>query len=393
MIDGWEIKKISDVCIVISGQSPESKYYNKDGEGLPFYQGKKEFTKKTIGKPKTWTTKVTKEAFEGDILMSVRAPVGPVNLCQQHSCIGRGLAAIRSSDKIDNDYLFNFLVKYESEIVGNSGAVFNSINKTQISNIEIPVPPIEEQKEIVEILDKTFESIKKAKANIQKNIENANELFQSKLNQIFSQTGDDWENNALIDFCKFIDYRGKTPKKTQRGIKLITAKNVRMGYLRDNPQEFIDLNYYDKWMTRGIPKKGDVLFTTEAPLANVTLLNTSEKIALAQRIITLCPDRSLVIGEFLCYCLQSKIVQDKIIDNGSGATVTGIKSKLLKKIKVPITHLKKQKEIVETLDILYNHIQSLLASYEEELENLEDLKKSILQKAFSGELTNKNKAA
>ncbi|HKK81956.1 MAG TPA: restriction endonuclease subunit S, partial [Prolixibacteraceae bacterium] len=108
------IKTIKEVCEVIAGQSPEGKYYNKEGNGLPFYQGKKEFTDKEIGEPTTWTTKITKEAVSGDILMSVRAPVGPVNFATQHICIGRGLAAIRAKKNIDKDYLFYFFLKHES---------------------------------------------------------------------------------------------------------------------------------------------------------------------------------------------------------------------------------------------------------------------------------------
>ena len=108
----WEVKKLGDVCEVIAGQSPAGKYYNKIGEGLPFYQGKKEFTDKYLGKPTTWTTNVTKEAQKDDILMSVRAPVGPINFSTQNICIGRGLAAIRVSDIIDKDFLFEPLAKW-----------------------------------------------------------------------------------------------------------------------------------------------------------------------------------------------------------------------------------------------------------------------------------------
>jgi type I restriction enzyme S subunit len=96
LLKEWDIKKLGEVCEVIAGQSPEGRYYNNKEEGLPFYQGKKEFTKKYIGKPKKWTTKVTKEALKDDILISVRAPVGPINYSTQKICIGRGLAAIRA---------------------------------------------------------------------------------------------------------------------------------------------------------------------------------------------------------------------------------------------------------------------------------------------------------
>ena len=109
MKKGWEVKKLGEVCLVIAGQSPEGKYYNNSGNGLPFYQGKKEFTNKYIGKPTTWTSITTKEAIEGDILMSVRAPVGPINFCTQKICIGRGLAAIRASKFIEKDF---FLISY-----------------------------------------------------------------------------------------------------------------------------------------------------------------------------------------------------------------------------------------------------------------------------------------
>ena len=125
----WQTKKLGELCDVIAGQSPEGKFYNKSKKGLPFYQGKKEFGEKFIGEPKTWTTKITKEAQSGDILMSVRAPVGPVNFSTEKICIGRGLAAIKIGKDIDKDFLFNFLQMFESKIIGNAGAVFNSINK------------------------------------------------------------------------------------------------------------------------------------------------------------------------------------------------------------------------------------------------------------------------
>ena len=109
---------------------------------MAFYQGKKEFTEKFIGPPTTWTTKITKVAKPDDILMSVRAPVGPVNFTQSQICIGRGLAAIRAGQNIDKNYLYYFLLHKQPEISGNTGAVFDSINKDQIAAIEVPVPPI-----------------------------------------------------------------------------------------------------------------------------------------------------------------------------------------------------------------------------------------------------------
>lgn len=149
---------MGQVAEVISGQSPESKYYNATGEGLPFYQGKTEFTEMYIGEPNTWTTKTTKIAEKGDILMSVRAPVGPVNIATQKICIGRGLAAIRPK-KTEPMFLFNFLKSIEDQIKGNGGAVFDSINRGQIEEIKIPLPPLEIQKQLVAEAEKEEEII------------------------------------------------------------------------------------------------------------------------------------------------------------------------------------------------------------------------------------------
>ena len=191
-----------------------------------------------------------------------------------------------------------------------------------------------------------------------------------------------WIEKELIEVTDFIDYRGRTPKKTESGIKLITAKNVRMGYLKNNPEEFINEDAYDDWMTRGIPQKGDVLFTTEAPLANVALLDTEEKIALAQRIITLCPDRDILNGEYLTYCIQSPEMQYKILEKGTGATVTGIKSRVLKKVKIPIPPLPEQKRIVDILDEAFEAIDQAKANIEQNIQNAEELFQSKLNEIF-----------
>ncbi len=383
----WQTKKLGDVCIVSAGQSPEGKFYNKNGEGLPFYQGKKDFGDKFLEEATTWTTQVTKEAEAGDILMSVRAPVGPTNFATQKICIGRGLAAIRAGKNVDREFLFNFFQKFENEIVSNKGAVFDSINKTQIENIEIPLPPIDEQKRIVGILDEVFEGVAKAKANVEGNLRNVREVFEAYLQSVFTAPSKNWEICDLGNYVKFIDYRGRTPHKTEQGMRLITAKNVKNGFIQLTPEEFVNPDIYDSWMTRGIPKKGDILFTTEAPLANVAQLDTDEKVVFAQRIIILQPDSKKLDQTFLKYLLVSNPIRQEILSKGTGATVQGIKASLLKKIKIYFPKsLSEQKSIVTKLDALSTEIKKLEAIYKAKLNHLEELKKSILKKAFNGEL-------
>jgi hypothetical protein len=162
----WPKVQLGTVAEVISGQSPEGKFYNDFREGMAFYQGKTEFGETYLGNPKKWTTQITKVAQPGDILMSVRAPVGPVNITLNEICIGRGIAAIRSVGA-NQKYLFHILKSMESIITGGGGAVFDSISRTQIEEIEIPLPPLEVQEQIVDEIEFEETQIDSAKKLIE----------------------------------------------------------------------------------------------------------------------------------------------------------------------------------------------------------------------------------
>ena len=140
-------------------------------------------------------------------------------------------------------------------------------------------------------------------------------------------------------------------------------------------------------MTRGIPKKGDVLFTTEAPLANVAQLDTDDKVAFAQRVIIMQPDQMKLDSTFLKYLLLSTPAQESIRSQGTGATVQGIKASLLKQIRMSFpSDLSLQQQLVEVLDSLSEETQRLATIYARKLAALDDLKKSLLHQAFSGKL-------
>lgn len=187
---GWKRTTIGEVCTVIAGQSPSSSHYNDRGAGLPFYQGKKHFGDYYIGEPTRWTERITTEAVAGDILMSVRAPVGPVNFATQRICIGRGLAAIRAGKQIDREFLFYLLLSKQNQIRGNEGAVFASINKTQIEKISFAMPNLSEQKRIVKCLENAFAEIATATANAEKSLANLSELKNSFLHKTFADGRD-----------------------------------------------------------------------------------------------------------------------------------------------------------------------------------------------------------
>lgn len=182
---------------------------------------------------------------------------------------------------------------------------------------------------------------------------------------------------------KFIDYRGKTPVKTEEGIPLITAKNIKFGYLSDKPKEFISKDDYDDWMSRGIPNKGDILFTTEAPLGNVCILNTNEKRAFAQRTIVFQPlSNDVYISNYLFYYLMSPIFIDELDSKKTGTTVYGIKSSILKKFKIPLPPLEEQKRIVDKLDNLFAKIDKAIALHQKNIDEANVFMASVLNDVF-----------
>lgn len=191
-----------------------------------------------------------------------------------------------------------------------------------------------------------------------------------------------WLSKRLGDVCRFIDYRGRTPEKTDSGLRLITAKNVKMGFLQKEPLEYVKPDSYEKWMTRGIPQKGDVLFTTEAPLANVAQLDTDEKVVFAQRIIILQPIDSNLNRAFLKYLILSESVQNRIREKGTGATVQGIKASLLKGIEINVPLLPEQQRIVSILNKAFAGIATAKANTERNLQNARALFESHLQSEF-----------
>ena len=154
--EGWAQTTLEEISEIILGQSPPSSTYNTDGKGLPFYQGKLEFGK-TYPTPRKWCTAPKKIAKKGDVFISVRAPVGPTNICPEKSCVGRGLAAIRGLCGIQPFFILYLMRTFEYEIAGKgTGTTFNAITGNQLKTFEIPLPPIPEQHRIVAKIEELF---------------------------------------------------------------------------------------------------------------------------------------------------------------------------------------------------------------------------------------------
>jgi type I restriction enzyme S subunit len=197
---------------------------------------------------------------------------------------------------------------------------------------------------------------------------------------------DHWAIAELGEVFTFIDYRGRNPEKAATGRRLITAKNIRMGFIQDDPVEYVSEDTYREWMTRGFPEKGDLLFVTEGHTMGYVAMNErDDSFALAQRTITLHPPAGVNSQCFL-YFLMSPVFQLLVKENATGSAAQGVKGARLRGFPVPFPSFAEQSEIVRRVQSLFAYLVATEAVVHYGKHALPQLNQSILAKAFRGEL-------
>tara|TARA_R100000908_G_scaffold65120_1_gene52040 strand:- start:81747 stop:83387 length:1641 start_codon:yes stop_codon:yes gene_type:complete len=197
--NNWKWTKIGTFSYLEMGQSPPSKHYNEVGEGLPFYQGKTDFGD-MYPTPSTWCTEPNKIAVSGDILISVRAPVGPTNICEEESCIGRGIAAIRPIANTETNLVMYFMRAFEDRIKEDqTGSTFKAINKKNLSNFCFPLPPLAEQHRIVKKIESLFAEVDELEAKLKRQTK-LDEKLQLAVNAEVQQAPDAQASKSAWNF-------------------------------------------------------------------------------------------------------------------------------------------------------------------------------------------------
>lgn len=391
---GWVEKKLKDkeVCELIMGQSPSSDTYNTEGKGMPFFQGKKEFGDISPVVEK-YCTSPKKIAFPGDILMSVRAPVGPTNIANIECCIGRGLAAIRPNlDFTLKNYLLYYFKNFEVEISKKGkGSTFTAITKNALEESVIPLPPLQEQKHIVTKIDGLFAKIDKAITLTEESLVQANNLLPSVLKEVFEKGKEDgWEEAKLGQVLRI--ERGGSPRpikdyitEDENGLNWIkigdATNSISDKYIYETKQRIKPEGLYK---TR-LVKEGDFILSNSMSFGKPYIMKTEGCIHdgwLSLKIL----DSSCLETDFLYYVLSSPIIYSKFRFLSSGTTVKNLNKAIVASVPISFPRLDEQKEIVSMLDGISNQSKETQYKLEEQLAYLKQLKSSILSKAFKGEL-------
>ena len=377
--------KLRSVCSIVAGQSPSSSAYNGDGNGLPFYQGKKEFTDRYLAAPSVWTTETTKRALSGDIVMSVRAPVGPVNEVLEDICIGRGLAAIRAGDGIERGFLWYALLWMQPRITGSDGAVFPSISRAQIEELEIPLPPTNEQKLIVAALDQAFAALDRARANIEASISDARALYQSFLAGILEKDGQFWPAVKLGEVYDVRDGTHDSPKYQEFGHALVTSKNLTSEGLDLSKVSYISSGDFIEISRRSAVHRGDLLFAMIGTIGNPTVVEIEPTFAIKNvALFKMRRDRD---ARFLRHLLSSQQVKEQMEREAKGTTQKFVGLGYLRDFEARIPPREEERRIIELLDEVESKSRKAADALKRNAEDLTALRQSLLQAAFSGQLS------
>jgi type I restriction enzyme S subunit len=399
MKEGWEIKTLGEVCIVERGSSPRpiDRYLTDSEDGVNWIKiGDTKDVNKYIYSTKEKITvegsKKSRYVKEGDFILSNSMSFGKPYVMKTDGFIHDGWFVLRLPQAIDIDFFYSLLispaVQQQIQTLG-AGAIVKNISGDLVKKVILRYPTsLSEQQRIVTIIDKAFEAIDKSIENIQKNLQNAKELFESYLNGVFEKGGN-WEKKSLNELYQIGSSRRvlKSQWKTE-GIPFYRGREITRiaadGFV-DNELYISEEHYSELLQKTGVPKTGDIVMTAIGTIGNTHIVRDIDRFYFKDASVLWLKRISQTNSEFIRYYLKSSLFFDQL-DKGNGATVDTLTIDKLQNIQLFLPLFAEQKIIVQKLDALQAATKKLEFKCQQKLCDLEELKKSILNKAFAGEL-------
>jgi type I restriction enzyme S subunit len=390
--EGWRWVRLGEVCEVLMGQSPPSSTYNHDGLGLPFFQGKADFGE-LYPTPRVWCTKPMKIAEAGDILISVRAPVGPTNLARERCCIGRGLAALRAGHEIQTEWLLFYLRSIEQELgQSGSGSTFNALTKKELSAIVIPLPPLAEQRRIVARIEELMDRVREARRLRQEAQKDAERLWQSVLAQTFPRPGSELpEGWRWVRLGEVFDLQQGASMSPERRLgrnprPFLRTKNILWGTVDVSSVD--EMDFTEEEVRRLRLQPGDLLVCEGGDVGRTAIWEGQLPLALYQNHIhRLRAKDGSVEPRFVMYWMQAAYRVFLAYQGAESRTaIPNLSGRRLKEFLAPLPPLSEQRRIVAHLQAVQEKIKALKEAQAATEAELKRLEQAILEKAFRGEL-------
>ena len=331
------------------------------------------------------------------VILSSRAPIGHLVINTEPMATNQGCKGLIPSSQLHHKFLYYYLTSIVDLLNSlGTGATFKELSAGKLKEVAIPVPPLPEQQRIVGILDEAFEGIATAKANAEKNLQNARALFESHLQSAFTRRGNSWKTTTLgkeIDLLAGFAFKSAQYTNNDKDIRLLRGDNIIQGCLRwDDVRKWPanDTNTYDRYQLR----KGDVVLAMDRPwvkagLKHATISADDLPCLLVQRTARLRGGENLD-NRFLMYLIGSVAFTRHILGVQTGIGVPHISGQQIRDFEFARPPIGEQRRIAESLEIVRSETQCLESLYQRKLAALEALKKSLLHQAFTGLLTEKS---
>jgi type I restriction enzyme, S subunit len=394
----WKRMKLIDVIqkteTINPQKNPDASFEYIDVSSICNKQFRIQETSTILGKDAP--SRARKFVRTGDILFATVRPtlkrIAQVPEYLDSQICSTGYFVLRPKDFVEARFLFYFL--FTKHFMGameqlQKGASYPAVNDSEVSCQTISIPPLSEQKRIVSIVDEAFEAIDIAIDNTKQNLTNARELFDSYLNAIFTQKGDGWEWVTLSEITTDItDGDHQPPPKSESGIPFITISNINK---QDRTVDFsntfkVSSEYFNKLKHNKKPRQGDILYTVTGSYGIPVVVDHALDFCFQRHIGLIRPDLE-TNSKCLYYMLLSRHLLNQADECATGTAQKTVSLSGLRRFSVPKIPKEQQETIVAELDILSEQICRLEAIYRQKLTALNELKQSILHKAFTGELT------
>lgn len=383
--------KLKDCCTIIAGQSPESKYYNTEGVGIPFFQGKTDFGEvyPTI---RVYCSQPTKIAEKDDILLSVRAPVGPTNLSPGRVCIGRGLTAIRPSKILNLKYLLHYFRYFEAQLQQKgTGTTFKAITQDVVKNLEVPIPTLDEQQRIVARIEELFSELDNGVETLRKIKQQLAVYRQAVISNAYPDMTD--ENTVRLDEIAEITggiTKGRDLAKHETThLPYLRVANVQNGYLDLSEMKTIELKVSE--IEKYLLVTGDVLYTEGGDrdkLGRGTVWNGEiEQCVHQNHVFKARLVREKANPQYVAYWSMSAFARNYFYNKGKqSVNLASINKTVLSALTIPLPTLLEQAAVVTEIESRLSVCDSIEKTVDTALQQAEAMRQSILKQAFEGRL-------
>lgn len=404
---GWDTAKLAKLCSVFTdGNWIESKDQSTDGIRLVqtgnvgFGEFKDRRDKARFIDEETFNRLKCFEVLPGDCLISrLPDPVG--RACHIPETGDKMITAVDCSivradpKKLDRDYFIFYSQsrQYLKDVDALcSGTTRRRISRKNLGATKIPLPPLEEQKQIVAVLEAAFEGLTRARTHIETNLQNARELFASNVNNLFQAAKTENPSQPIGELAPTIT-KGSSPKwqgvdyVDEPGVLFVTSENVGTNQLLFAKTKYVDevFNTKDK---KSILARGDVLTNIVGASIGRTAVFERDDIAnINQAVCLIRCNPALLSNYYLCYLLNSPFFKEKLHEAEVDNARANLSLTFFRNFAIPLPSLTDQQNLVAKIDNLRTETDQLEAAYKTKLQDLDDLRQSLLQKAFAGELT------